>query len=323
MRTMLFKPAVQFTDFTPEVTMTGSAYSSTTKSYSQTISTDSEVYLLTDFTNSTSHMNVALGKLTKPTSPFLSLKRPAGLAPSSVINTCASTFRLAMASTFAVGPNAEGSSIGDGWALGTSTNASGDDYLLYRWINAHGCSQSGIAGSSDRRFSYRQPMGGQPSWADLLQQRKRVGASPRRWLRNIHHSGSQCVRFHVRRSLGYRMRRRLRQERRCLAIAGFDLGETAWLRDPNRRGEFWLSLDYRRGRNHLFLEWERLHCIRVRMRDQYRRGAFRRRSRLWRRTWRRLGHRLYGRVNRLSNFSIAVRRLGKGAWLRNSDRALA
>jgi hypothetical protein len=50
-----------FTDFTPLVTMSGLAYSSKTKSYSQTISTDPTVYLLTDFTNTTTHINVSLG----------------------------------------------------------------------------------------------------------------------------------------------------------------------------------------------------------------------------------------------------------------------
>src|SRR5580700_4681457 len=181
----------------------------------------------------------------------------------------------------------------------------------------------GNSRTSDRRFSDGQPVGGESSRTDLLQQWKYVGAGARRWLRNVDRSGPQCVRFHVRRSLGDRMRRRLRQERRCLAIAGFDLGETAWLRDPNRRGEFWLSLDHRCGRNHLLLEWERLHCLRVRMRDQYCGGTVRRWYRFWRGIWRRLGNRLYGRVNRLSNFSIAIWRLGKGSWLRNPNRALA
>ncbi len=49
-----------FTDFTPAVTMSGSAYSSKTGGYSQTISTDAAVSLLTDFTHTTTHMDVAL-----------------------------------------------------------------------------------------------------------------------------------------------------------------------------------------------------------------------------------------------------------------------
>jgi hypothetical protein len=50
-----------FTDFTPEVTMTGSAYSTTTGSFSQTVNNDPNVYVLTDFTKTTSHVVVSLG----------------------------------------------------------------------------------------------------------------------------------------------------------------------------------------------------------------------------------------------------------------------
>jgi hypothetical protein len=50
-----------FTDFTPTVTMAGSAYTSATNSSSQSISTDSAVDLLTDFTDTTTRMNVSLG----------------------------------------------------------------------------------------------------------------------------------------------------------------------------------------------------------------------------------------------------------------------
>jgi hypothetical protein len=50
-----------FTDFTPGVTMSGSAYTSKSNSYSQTISSDPGVNLLTDFTNTTTHIVVALG----------------------------------------------------------------------------------------------------------------------------------------------------------------------------------------------------------------------------------------------------------------------
>jgi hypothetical protein len=50
-----------FTDFGPKVTMTGSAYSSKTGSYSQTISTDPQVSLLWDFTKAATHIAVTLG----------------------------------------------------------------------------------------------------------------------------------------------------------------------------------------------------------------------------------------------------------------------
>jgi hypothetical protein len=51
-------PTTAFTDFTPEVDMLGAAYSTATGSYSQTISSDQIVFLLKDFTNSTTHLNV-------------------------------------------------------------------------------------------------------------------------------------------------------------------------------------------------------------------------------------------------------------------------
>jgi hypothetical protein len=50
-----------FTDFTDIVRMTGIAASNTGSVYTQTISTDSLVYLLTDFTNTTTHLSVWLG----------------------------------------------------------------------------------------------------------------------------------------------------------------------------------------------------------------------------------------------------------------------
>ncbi len=53
--------SVPFTDFTPKVTMAGSAFSSTTNSNSQTVSSDSSVTLLMDGTNSSTHMVVTLG----------------------------------------------------------------------------------------------------------------------------------------------------------------------------------------------------------------------------------------------------------------------
>jgi hypothetical protein len=50
-----------FTDFAPTVTMAGSAYTSATNRSSQTVSTDKAVDLLTDFTDTTTRINVSLG----------------------------------------------------------------------------------------------------------------------------------------------------------------------------------------------------------------------------------------------------------------------
>jgi hypothetical protein len=51
----------QFTDFTGKITMAGSAFTTATNSLSATISTDPAVTLLTDWTNASTHILVALG----------------------------------------------------------------------------------------------------------------------------------------------------------------------------------------------------------------------------------------------------------------------
>jgi hypothetical protein len=58
----LTAPSDVFTDFAPAVTVTGSAYSSATGSYSQTISTDPTIELWTDYprTDTTTHIDVSL-----------------------------------------------------------------------------------------------------------------------------------------------------------------------------------------------------------------------------------------------------------------------
>ncbi|MDR3553983.1 MAG: hypothetical protein P4L55_04455 [Syntrophobacteraceae bacterium] len=53
--------SVAFTDFSPAVTMWGSAFSAATGLFSQTISTDSNVNVLKDFTDSSTHITVAIG----------------------------------------------------------------------------------------------------------------------------------------------------------------------------------------------------------------------------------------------------------------------
>ena len=140
------KPATQFTDFTPEVTMTGSAYSSATGGYTQTISTDSQVYQLIDFTNSTSHMNVSLGTTDQTYFSVSQFATTGGVALHGVIPVCGSSFGC-YAESIGVGPNAEGSSIGDAWVLGTSTDTEGTDYLVYRWVNSKWVHQTNVVGT--------------------------------------------------------------------------------------------------------------------------------------------------------------------------------
>jgi len=138
-------PAVQFTDFTPTVTFAGSAYSTTTDSYSQTISSDSQVYLLTDFTNSTSHMNVSLGK-TDQTYFRISQFEPAPgpTALQGTVHPCGNKAGLpCYGESIAVGPDADGSGQGDAWMLSAKADPSGNNHYIYRWENGQWVLQTG------------------------------------------------------------------------------------------------------------------------------------------------------------------------------------
>jgi hypothetical protein len=122
-----------FTDFNAQVTMSGSAYSTTTGSWTQTVTTDPEVYLLEDFTNTTSHMNISLGTKDQTYFSVSQFKQVAGLASNS-----------ATAEPIAVGPNQNGSYVGDAWTLGYHADANGD-YAIYQWKNGKWVAKSGRA----------------------------------------------------------------------------------------------------------------------------------------------------------------------------------
>jgi hypothetical protein len=53
------KTSTAFTDFSPAITMTGWAYSTRTRAFSQSIGNDPSLHVLTDFTNTTSHLVVS------------------------------------------------------------------------------------------------------------------------------------------------------------------------------------------------------------------------------------------------------------------------
>jgi hypothetical protein len=130
-----------FTDFAPQVTITGSAHSATSKS--QTVNDDPVVHLLTDFTDTTSHLNVSLGK-TGETNFSVSQFAPVGGKSAGSIIQCLGNTRYCNSQPIAVGPNAYGSTVGDGWVLGADANASGD-YGIYRWMNSTWVPQTGAA----------------------------------------------------------------------------------------------------------------------------------------------------------------------------------
>jgi hypothetical protein len=112
-----------FADTLQEVTLTGSAYSSTTNKYSQTVTHDPRVNLLTDFTNTSSHMTVSLGKTNETYFNVSQFKQVGGMADNA-----------SSAQSIAVGPNGGGSTIGDPWMLGFDAGSSGD-HNIYHWVN--------------------------------------------------------------------------------------------------------------------------------------------------------------------------------------------
>src|ERR1017187_6995994 len=127
-------PATAFTDLTSTVNMFGSAYSSTTNSYSQTISTDPIVDVLEDFTNTTSHMGIALGKTDQTYFTVSQFKRVGGPALSFLV-PCPTSGNDCYPQSIAVGPNANGSTIGDPWVLGTGKTSAGH-YYVFQWRNS-------------------------------------------------------------------------------------------------------------------------------------------------------------------------------------------
>jgi hypothetical protein len=141
------KPAVQFTDLASRVTMTGSAWSAKTGQFTQTISNDSKIFLLTDFTNSTSHMNVSLGDTDQTYFDVSQFASADGVDAQAEVMPCSPPSNgLCNPLSIAVGPNAEGSTIGDAWVVGNTKAKDGDDYLVYRWENSKWAKQSGISG---------------------------------------------------------------------------------------------------------------------------------------------------------------------------------
>jgi len=112
-------------DLGNEVTLTGSAYSSQTKSYSQTVNNDPTLNMLNDFTgqSSPSHMNVSIGSASQTYFNVSQFAKVSGTADNA-----------AGAQTIAVGSNGNKSSIGDPWMLGKSANSNGD-HSVYHWVN--------------------------------------------------------------------------------------------------------------------------------------------------------------------------------------------
>jgi hypothetical protein len=138
-----YPPMTAFTDLTSKVTMSGAAYSSQTDKYSQTVTTDPLVYLLVDFTNTSSHMDVSLGTTDETYFSVSQWKQVRGIALTGDVH-CAGAGGVCRSQPIAVGPNAEGSNVGDAWELGNEANSGGDHYI-YQWQNSNWAKRPGAA----------------------------------------------------------------------------------------------------------------------------------------------------------------------------------
>ena len=119
--------------------MDGSALSSATGTL-LTVATDPSVLLLTDFTDDGSNLNVWLGTGDQTYFAISQWVQVPGTALSSLL-TCPWIAAACYPQSIAVGPNGNGSTAGDPWALG-NTGINGD-YYIYQWINGNWVQQAG------------------------------------------------------------------------------------------------------------------------------------------------------------------------------------
>jgi hypothetical protein len=184
-----------FTDFTPQVNMAGSAYSTATGKYSQTVTSDTAVYLLEDFTNATSHMNVTLGTTDETYFSVSQFQQVGGLASNSPT-----------AEPIGVGPNANGSQVGDAWTLGFNADVNGQ-YAIYQRKNSNWVEQPGRA--THIAVGPEGSLGRQLSGIDLLLGRElvRTCPEPKHYLCVVDQRRSQCLRLLLRRPVDPRLPR--------------------------------------------------------------------------------------------------------------------
>jgi hypothetical protein len=119
-----YPQGMAFTDFTPTVTMAGSAQSTTTGTFSQTVSTDPLVDKLIDFTSTVSHMDISLGTTDQTYFRSAQFAELSGLASNA-----ANIESIGVGPTPGPIPN-----IGKGWVLGSIANRNGD-YDIFEWQN--------------------------------------------------------------------------------------------------------------------------------------------------------------------------------------------
>jgi hypothetical protein len=132
-------PTTAFTDLASIVEVDGSALSSATASL-LTVASDPSVTLLTDFTDNGSNLYVWLGTLDETYFGISQWAPVPGQALGSFV-PCPVVAGDCYPQSIAVGPNGNGSTAGDPWALG-NTGQNGD-YYVYQWINGQWVQQPG------------------------------------------------------------------------------------------------------------------------------------------------------------------------------------
>ncbi len=122
--------------------MAGSAYSSQTKAYTETVSTDPNVILLVDETGGTSHVAASIGTNNQTYFAGTQFLLVSGKAQSGLVHC---TSGECNPESIAVGPTPGGGILeGRPWVLGTAANSAGDYPIFqWQWTQASGGTWSG------------------------------------------------------------------------------------------------------------------------------------------------------------------------------------
>jgi len=132
-------PTTAFPDLADVLEIDGSALSSPTGTL-LTITDDPSVVLLTDGTDNGSNLNVWLGNVNQTYFAISQWAPVPGQALGSFV-PCPLVAGDCYPQSIAVGPNGNGSTAGDPWALG-NTGQNGD-YYVYQWVNGQWVQQPG------------------------------------------------------------------------------------------------------------------------------------------------------------------------------------
>jgi hypothetical protein len=156
-------------------------------------------------------------------------QRISGTAQSNMV-PCAGPGHLCYPQSIAVGPNANGSTNGTAWVLGTAKTSAGD-YYVYRRQGSTWVPASIGAGT---QIAVGIAVGNHPYRCDLLLEWDHFLAGPRQWVRDSYWRGPEPVRVNVRRPLDHRMQRFQHYGWQHLPIGVWELGAAAGRRESDR-----------------------------------------------------------------------------------------